>query len=160
MSSQPPLFVDPTTRTLRFQQRPAPVLPEHRTLFKITQILLVLKVASRGGKSSLPRLQLFNWAFKDASRMKQLTAAAQTGRLNIMAWGFDPTLIYALRFAAADGLIDRTSGSHAITPLGETLLNHALRDPTLLASERIVLEHVGKKITETMVDAVAKGWEG
>src|SRR3546814_3539930 len=62
---------------LRFERRPSPVLAEHRPMYKIGQVLLILFLASRGGRSSLPRLQLFNWAMKSA-RSEEHTSELQS----------------------------------------------------------------------------------
>lgn len=73
--------VDASPR-LRFVRRPSPVLVEHRPLYKITQLLLVLQMSSRGGKSTLPRLHLFNWALKSTDRIQKLVDAAKAKKLN------------------------------------------------------------------------------
>jgi hypothetical protein len=144
---------------LLFERRPAPVLAEHRPLYKICQLLLVLRVSSRGGKSTLPRLHLFNWALKRTDRLRMLVDAEKTKVLRVTAWGFDPAVSIALRYAVAEALIQATSISYQITEKGETLIDEALKDDTVFAQERQLLKEIGKNITESMVDNVAKGWE-
>ncbi|WP_316677052.1 hypothetical protein [Ralstonia chuxiongensis] len=144
---------------LRFERRPSPVLAEHRPLYKIGQILLVLHLASRGGKSSLPRLHLFNWALKADERQSLLVKAAETKKLDVPAWGFDPILAIAIRFAMAEGLVSENSTGYEIAQPGEIFINDALQDADIFPEERAFLSQVGKGITEQMVDATAKGWE-
>lgn len=144
---------------LLFQRRPAPVLPEHRPLYKIAQVLLVLHIASRAGKSSLTRLHLFNWALKSPSRGERLSQAARTKSLNVTAWGFDPALAIALRYACAEGLINSLSGGYELTDLGRIFAGSIMGEPNALSAEKDLLRNVGKNISEGMVDAVAKGWE-
>jgi hypothetical protein len=144
---------------LLFQRRPAPVLPEHRPLYKIAQVLLVLHIASRAGKSSLTRLHLFNWALKSPSRGERLSQAARTKSLNVTAWGFDPALAIALRYACAERLINSVSGGYELTDLGRVFAVAIMDEPNALISEKNFLRSVGKSINESMVDAVAKGWE-
>ena len=144
---------------LRFQRRPAPVLPEHRPLYKIAQVLLVLHLASRAGKSSLTRLHLFNWALKAQDRGGRLSEAARTKSLNVTAWGFDPALAIALRYACAEGLITALRGGYELTDLGRIFAGSILDEPDALTDEKELLKNVGKNISESMVDAVAKGWE-
>ena len=55
-------------KKMKFIQTPAPVFVEHRPIYKIGQILLILYLSSRGFKSSLTRLQLFNWLIKERVR--------------------------------------------------------------------------------------------
>ena len=102
-------------RRLRFVRRPSPVLVEHRPLYKITQLLLVLHMSSRGGKSTLPRLHLFNWALKSTDRIQKLLDAAKAKVLHMTAWGFDPALAIAIRFAVAESLVEATSTGYQLT---------------------------------------------
>lgn len=144
---------------LRFVRRPSPVLVEHRPLYKITQLLLVLQMSSRGGKSTLPRLHLFNWALKKTDRIQKLVDAAEAKVLNITAWGFDPALAIAIRFAVAENMLETTSTGYQITDKGRTFINEVLKDTDTFAPERTLLTKIGKDITEGMVEKVAKGWE-
>lgn len=144
---------------LRFVRRPSPVLVEHRPLYKITQLLLVLQMSSRGGKSTLPRLHLFNWALKKTDRIQKLVDAAEAKVLNITAWGFDPALAIAIRFAVAENMLETTSTGYQITDKGRTFINEVLKGTDAFTPERKLLTKIGKDITEGMVEKVAKGWE-
>lgn len=144
---------------LRFRRRHAPVLPEHRPLYKIGQVLLVLHLASRGGKSSLIRLHLFNWALKSHDRQHMLLAAAGRKILAIPAWGFDPMLAIGIRFAVAEGLMRENTTGYEITDTGEILVREIVKDSTLFVLERAFLSRVGKGITENMVNDAAGSWE-
>ncbi len=144
---------------LKFERRPSPVLVEHRPLYKITQLLLVLRLSSRGGRSSLARLHLFNWALKRPERIDKLVEAAKSKELKITAWGFDPAVAIAFRYAEAEGLVERTKSGFEISKSGQQFADAALKDPEIFATERIFLDAVGKEITQAMVDQVAKGWE-
>ena len=146
-------------RRLRFVRRPSPVLVEHRPLYKITQLLLVLQMSCRGGKSNLPRLHLFNWALKSTDRIQKLVDAAKAKVLNMTAWGFDPALAIAIRFAVAENLIEANSTGYQLTEKGRTFIAEVLNDADTFAPERKLLAQIGKDITEGMVDKVAKGWE-
>ena len=146
-------------RHLRFERRPSPVLAEHRPLFKICQLLLVLHLSSRGGKSSLARLHLFNWALKREDRIQRLVEAVKDKELRVNAWGFDPAVAFALRYAVAEALIETNTTGYQIGDKGTIFLETVLRDPAVFKSERDFLQKIGKGVTEGMVDSVAKGWE-
>lgn len=146
-------------RRLRFIRRPSPVLVEHRPLYKITQLLLVLHMSSRGGKSTLPRLHLFNWALKSTERIQKLVDAAKAKALNMTAWGFDPALAIAIRFAVAEDLVEPTSTGYQLTEKGRLFIAEVLKEASAFASERKLLTEIGKDITEGMVETVAKEWE-
>lgn len=144
---------------LRFHRRPSPVLPEHRPLFKIAQIILVLHLASRSGRSSLTRLHLFNWAFKVKERRERLIKAVKTKKLDVSAWGFDPALAIALRYACAEELVILSNGGYELTDLGLLFARAIIEEQPMLETEKELLRNTGKGITEAMVDIVAKGWE-
>ena len=144
--------------TLRFKRRPSPVIPEHRPLYKISQLLLVLYFASRGGRSSLFRLQLFNWALKDEVRAQHLYRAVEERRLRVSAWGFDPAVSIALRLAVAEGLIQIDKNGCAITEQGSMFIEQVIAQPDMLRREKATLAKIGKRVTERMVDEAAKDW--
>jgi hypothetical protein len=144
---------------LRFERRPSYVLPEHRPLYKIAQVLLILYLASRDGKSTLPRLHLFNWALKSDARHKLLEYASENKFLTVPAWGFDPVLAIGVRFAIAEDLIQENTTGYEITEAGVNFVQKIIEDDTLFVSEKNLIRKIGKRITEKMVDVTARGWE-
>ena len=144
---------------INFNLRPSPVLAEHRRLFKISQILLILELSSRGGKSSLPRLQLFNWALKSKIRKDCLVKSAINGVLDVQAWGFDPAVAIALRFAIAESLVGNISTGYQISDIGKVFVREVMEHQNLLSDEKELLKQVGKNITEAMVDLISREWK-
>ena len=144
---------------LQFQRKPSPVLAEHRPLYKIFQILLVLYLASRGSRSRLLRLHLFNWALKSPSRCEQLVKASKERTLRVTAWGFDPALAIAVRFAIAEGLVREVPTGYELTDRGTILARGVVENSDIFSADKAALESIGKGITEAMVESVAKGWE-
>ncbi|NHZ97365.1 hypothetical protein [Massilia sp. CCM 8734] len=142
---------------LKFTRRPSPILPEHRLIYKITQILLMLYY-SRAGKSSLLRLHLLNWASKTQQRMQHLRIAVQKRSLSLPTWGFDPAVPIALRYAQAEGLIMQTSTGYQLEEFGRKFIKNVLEDPSIFQVEREGLMEIGKGITEGMVNSVARDW--
>ncbi|EMP6686297.1 TPA: hypothetical protein ACGHB6_001424 [Acinetobacter baumannii] len=143
---------------IKFIQRPAPVFVEHRPIYKIGQILLILYLSSRSYKSSLNRLQLFNWAFKEKNRQKKIIESSVKGKLDIYAWGFDPALTVGLRFAIAEKLIVEDVTTFRLTAQGIKFCESILEDENIFLLEKYFLNEVKKNITEKMVDSVAKNW--
>lgn len=144
---------------LKFVIRPSPVLVDHRPLYKISQILLVLELSSRSGKSSLPRLQLFSWAMKRLERHNLLINAATQSILKVQAWGFDPALVIALKYACAENLITQVKTGYEISEAGIAFVKDIINSGDILVVEQEFLKRVGKKITEAMVDAVVESWK-
>ncbi|HCP53417.1 MAG: hypothetical protein CMK72_01825 [Pseudomonadaceae bacterium] len=145
--------------TLKFNSRPAPVLAEHRPLYKIAQCLLIIKICGRSQKCSLLKLHLINWAFKKDSRIADLQAAIQNKQLSIPVWGFDPALAVALQIAAEENLLKPVDTGIKIMPAGEEFLLKINSDPEFLSKEKKQLELLGKKLTEKMVAKTARDWE-
>lgn len=146
-------------KKMKFIQRPAPVFVEHRPIYKIGQILLILYLSSRGFKSSLTRLQLFNWLIKENVRKDKVILSIKKNKLDVYAWGFDPALTIALRYAIAEKLIDEEVASFKLTNKGVDYCMKIIEDETLFEQEKIFFKAVKKSITEKMVDSAAKGWK-
>ncbi|MFV5490550.1 MULTISPECIES: hypothetical protein [unclassified Acinetobacter] len=146
-------------KKMKFIQRPAPVFVEHRPIYKIGQILLILYLSSRGFKSSLTRLQLFNWLIKERVRKDKVILSIKNNKLDVYAWGFDPALTIALRYAIAEKLIDENVDSFKLTNKGVEYCVRILEDETLFEEEKTFLQVVKKSITEKIVDSATKGWK-
>jgi hypothetical protein len=48
----------------RFTRKPMPIAAELRPDWKMAALLLILQLSSHGGKSSLKRLHILNWAIR------------------------------------------------------------------------------------------------
>lgn len=140
-----------------FTVRPSVVLPDHRPLYKITQLLFVLLLASHGKKSSLVRLQMFNWALKADARRKKLVLAAETGVIEFSAWGFDPVVDRALALAAAEGLVEQTSTGVKLTEKGLIFCSSVIREE-LYTEDRSFLSALKGGISENMVKTIVNRW--
>lgn len=149
---------DRSMSILHFERKAMPVIPEHRPMYKICQILLILNISSTGGKSSLIRLHLFNWALKDKSRLKMLVSSSQSGAISFGVWGIDPVLNMALNFGAAEGLIKKINTGFQITHTGKNFLNKG-NIQGLFGDDAERLTLIGKSITEQMVKDVARRWK-
>lgn len=145
-------------RSLRFYRRPSPVLPEHRPLYKIGQLVLILYLSSRGGKSKLVRLHLFNWALKNQDRQVQIIQDLNEGVLSVEAWGFDPVLSIAIRFAKGEGLIEEVPEGCRLSDSGFIFAKALMDEQQIFIQEKKFLRSVEKKITEGMVDSASSGW--
>tara|TARA_R110002167_G_scaffold234711_1_gene439999 strand:- start:12296 stop:12745 length:450 start_codon:yes stop_codon:yes gene_type:complete len=143
---------------LHFDRKAMPVIPEHRPMYKICQILLILKLSSIGGKSSLIRLHLFNWALKDEKRKHVLMISADKKELSFGVWGIDPSLNMALNYANSEGLIGLNNSGYKLSIKGsEFLLKFKIME--LFEDDSKILTTIGKKITEKMVTDVAQRWK-
>ncbi|EHH2490394.1 hypothetical protein J7X65_001033 [Vibrio parahaemolyticus] len=144
--------------SIRFNRKPMPVISDHRPMYKISLILLILKECSIGGASSLIRLHLFNWALKDKKRMNQLILSAEKKELTFDIWGMDPTVNFAISHSIANGLMVEISTGYKITQKGEKFLSK-YNVKKEFSNIEVFINSVKKKITQKMVDNVALRWK-
>ena len=142
---------------LHFNRKPMPILADHRPMYKIAIIVSVLFLSSRGKKSSLVRLHLFNWALKDPKRSSILLESASKNRIFFGVWGIDPTLNHSLQYSVAERLISREGLSYKLTEKGEGFAKKITED---LLPEGVyrLLKDLGLSISEKMVDSALKEW--
>lgn len=143
---------------LRFTRKKTAVIPELRPMYKIGKLLLILKLCCSGGKASLLKLHLFNWAMLEPQRLQVLQVSAEKKELLLGVWGIDPSLNMALSYATSEGLLIRTpNGAYKLTLKAESFISGSglLR---LFDTEVAELNIIAKKITETMVTLAAKRW--
>lgn len=143
---------------IRFHRRPMPVIADHRPMYKISLLLLILKECSIGGTSSLIRLHLFNWALKDKKRMNQLMLSADNKELTFDIWGMDPTVNFAISHSIANGLMVKIPSGYKITQKGEDFLSE-YNIKKEFSSIDFFINSVKKKVTQKMVDNVALRWK-
>ncbi|WP_273859551.1 hypothetical protein [Photobacterium sp. GSS17] len=144
--------------SIRFKRKAMPVISDYRPMYKISLILLILKECSTGGKSSLIRLHLFNWALKDKLRTEQLILSAKNKELTFDVWGMDPTVNFALNHAVENGLVIKISTGYKITNLGEEFLKKFKIKEVFHIYEDF-FSIVKKKITQGMVDQIVLRWK-
>lgn len=145
--------------TLKFTSRPNPVLAELRPIYKICQALLIMHITGRGGKCSLVKLHLMNWAIKKPQRIETMELAADLGQITLPVWGFDPALSIALNLAYSDLLVEPTTTGFELSTKGKQLVKEIMGDKTIMIEEKAALLKFGKKITENMVSAASKEWD-
>lgn len=127
-------------------------------MYKVGKLLLILKLCCSGGKASLLKLHLFNWAMLDPQRLKALQLSAEKKELLLGIWGIDPSLNMALSYATSEGLLARTNnGAYQLTPKSENFISGS-KLVELFDTEADELKLIAKKITETMVNQAAKRW--
>lgn len=144
-------------RTLTFHRKPMPLMPEHRPIYKVTQVLLILYLSSRGKKSSLIRLHLFSWAMKDDKRKRVLLESAKNNKILFGVWGVDPAVNFSMQFAIAEGLVERSGVSYKLTSRGLDYVS-VIDDDCFIEEDLSFLKSIGLKVTEGMVQEIVGEW--
>lgn len=138
----------------RFKRKPMPIAAELRPDWKISTLLLILQISSHGGKSSLKRLHVLNWAI----RYPKFGAEFNEARANpLPLFGFnvrfEPALSRAIDLAVADDLVSWVGGNRLqITQKGRHWVTRILGDELLMRPERDFLTGIGKTVTETAAE--------
>lgn len=144
-------------RFVKFRRKPMPLLADLRPIYKIGQILMVLKISSRGGRASLGKIQLMNWGMKSDLRRSLLIESASGDQVVVGVWGMDPIINFALQFATAEMLIERDRGSYKLLPKGEKYVS-AIINSGAMDDEKEFLEKIGKNITESKIQEIIGAW--
>ena len=133
-----------------FTKRHSPMFPELRPAYKITQLLLVLKISSRSNKSSLERLHLFNWAFINQGNRLALMRWANGNRQDFLFWNLDPNVNQALAFAKGEGLVEFEKKRFFLTSKGHRFIEKVI-ESGLLGSEVEFLRGIKTRVSESII---------
>lgn len=142
---------------ISFHRKPMPILAEYRPLYKITQVLLILYLCSRGKKSSLIKLHLFSWVMKDDKRKSILLASANKNKILFGVWGVDPSVNYAIQYSLGEGLLERVGVSYKLSKKGESFISE-INEGDVISGEYLFLKSLGLRVTEGMVDEIVEAW--
>jgi hypothetical protein len=133
-----------------FRERAAPIHHALRADYRIATLLLMLHHCGRGGRASLVKLHLLNWASRQSESRKALLDRLD-GRLHFtdLPLKFDPSFNRAVDLARGEGLVERDdSQSITILPIGEKCVSEINADSTCMVHEKHFFGSVGKRITE------------
>lgn len=142
-----------------FRSRPEAIPGDLRPLWRIGMVLLVLHIASRGGKSSFRRLHVLNWAIRTSENRKSLRDMI-AGKIapDTVIVRIEPSLNRAVDLAHGEGLVDRVVGDRICrTQRGQTAATALYKEPSIFVEEKRFLEEFGKTLTEQMVNNLLSG---
>jgi hypothetical protein len=146
-------------RPFRFKRRPIAIAPDFRKDWKIALLLLILELCSRGGKSSLKRLHVINWAVRSARHQREFEETRrEDSPLFAFKVRFEPAFSRAIEFAEAQKLIAWVEGDRVqITELGRTYARGITKSAGILGEETAFLKRVGKSVTESEATRLLTG---
>jgi len=154
---------DQLERNFTFRLRPEPLPGDLRPAWRISVILLMLLRCGWGGKMSLKKAHILNWAVLTNETRNTLVRMVDGDRqLSDVPVRFDPALNRALDFARAEGLIhiDKTTkGSVVILhSKGEELARTIYDETDCLDIEKGFFDLLRKKLPEDKVEELLD-WE-
>lgn len=143
-----------------FTERPTPLYPSYRPMFRVAQILMILNYNGFGGKASLLKLHLFSWALKSTKNMEELKSFVVTNyKTRLRFFGIESTLNRALNLAYAEGLIGFNNGIYSLKEKGAKFLEVIADDEELFSEEKQYLKFIGKKIPEKIINELVNLWK-
>src|ERR1700688_3288380 len=140
------------SQSFRFTRRPMAIAAELRPDWKIGAVLLILNLSSRGGKSSLRRLHILNWALRSAKNRAEFEQVREHQQpLFRFQFRFEPALGRAINLAVGEKLVEWVGGKRLqITAKGKRWITDILKDDSVMRDERQFLDRIGKSITEPL----------
>ena len=152
--------------SISFTRRPEPIAGDLRPDWRISVLLIILKVAGFRGSSSLEKLYVLNWAIRNKSKMDSFI------RMLNGNWSpedvvvrCEPALIRAIQYAEAEHLIKSETlqnGSYkvSLTDKGEVAVDHILAIKECLKEEKSFLESIKSRVSQKSIDALFKWGTG
>lgn len=151
----PILNLDSFDAPLIFRSRPEAIPGDLRPIWRICTILLILNLASRGGKASLSKVHILNWAIHSKENQmalrKIINGEMSPDRISIRV---EPSLDRAVAFAYGEDLIEFVGGKNIrLTWQGESAAKKLVELGNVLIEEKSFLLEIGKiKLTEVVVN--------
>lgn len=143
-------------RFFRFTRRPIPIAAELRPDWKMGALLLILHLSSRGGKSSLRRLHILNWALrspKNRAEFEQIRGHQHP--LFSFQFRFEPALGRAINLAVGEKFVQWVGGDRLqITAKGKRWIADVMKDESVMYQEREFLNRIGKDVTEAVATEI------
>lgn len=142
---------------VEFRVRPKAISADFRPLWRMTVVLLILRLASYSNRSTLSRLHVLNWAIRTEENRDNLRLVI-TGDLppDKIIVRIEPSLVRAIELAKGEGLVDYVKGKGAkLTQKGIEAVDKVLSEPDLLSEEKLFLREIGKRnLTEQLINKI------
>lgn len=140
----------------KFATRPRDLPGDLRPNWRVPLLIVMLDMCARGGKCSLYKLHLLNWAIRSEEQrhllLGNLSGEPDYSQIRIQV---EPSFIRAIQFAVAEKLIERLDNSRVqITERGKQFA-HDIEESGSLASEKEFLKKIGYRLTEAWVSGFA-----
>ncbi|CEQ19394.1 hypothetical protein [Paraclostridium sordellii] len=144
---------------VRFKNRPNAVPSSYRIVYKITQILLIMKVCCKGRKGcSLEKIQIISDAISYGKSLDRLKLFIQ-GEIEVITIRYDPSLNRAITYAMAEGLIYVQGNKlFRLSEKGKLYIKEVQSNKELYRKEKEILEFISTKLTEEMIQKLIMDW--
>ena len=158
--AHPALDIPELATDFVFRERPFPIPGDLRPSWRVGLVVLLLRYCGRAKKSTIARLQVLNWGVRDNETSDALQSAID-GRAEpqMLIVRFDPFLIRAIAYAAAEGLVAYESGkSVRLLDEGSALAEELFAAEGAFVREKQFIARIGRSLTEAWVNTLF-GWK-
>ncbi len=148
------------SKSIFFKKRPVAQVIDYRPIWKIGQILLIVRDGSSKSGCSLLKLHLFSWAFqgyKNRNKLKKWVSSDFETTMSI--WTLSPHVNRAIAFAIGEKLLKEKKGRYTLTQKGNEYLSKIDTIEDAYLTEKKVLNQYGKIISDAKIDKLAKDWK-
>ncbi len=148
------------SKEIVFDRKPISQVIDYRPIWKIGQLLLVIKYGSSSAGCSLLKLHLFSWVFqgyKNREKLKEWIKSDFESEMGI--WTLSPHVNRALAFAIGEKLIEEKKGKYLLTKKGESYAEKIYSLDEAYSSEKKILHRFGKTVSDSKINKLAKDWK-
>ena len=153
------IALDKINTPIVFHSQPETIPGDLRPLWRISILILILHLTSRGARASLSKIHVLNWAVRsDENRDKLLTTIQGKLAPDIIFIRVDPALNRAIDLACGENLVKHIAGDRVqLTARGIKIANQLLEQDDLFLKEVDFLKEIGKtSLTESLVSRLFK----
>lgn len=149
-------FIPELNVPIIFRQRPVSVPGDLRPIWRICLLIILLRKCCIGGKSSLRRLHVLNWAVRSPSVSTTLINAINGAfPPDAVIIRIEPALNRAIDLSIGEGLVHRgTKDRIELTSKGKEFADTILDTKLVLEQEKRFVEQVGYSVSEKFVKAM------
>lgn len=143
-----------------FKRRPIAQTVDYRPIWKIGQLLLVIRDGASTAGCSLLKLHLFSWVFQSyKSKEKLIKWIASDFESEMSIWTLSPHVNRAIAFAIGEKLLKEEKGKYTLTLKGNQYLTKIDSIEEVYSNEKKVLNRYGKIVSDSKIDKLAKDWK-
>jgi hypothetical protein len=143
-----------------FREQPIPLQPQLRVIWGLSVLVLILYICCRGGRSSIARLHLLNWAVRDDKNRERLTALLEKRSspfANLIR--YEPGFNRAIEYAIAESLVEVSDNNNLRIHLlakGRQLAEEIIAEENCLQDEKFFLREKCSSVTEELAKSLLR----
>lgn len=140
----------------QFRSRPESLPGDLRPVWRMCLLILMLAKVCRGDRASFRKLYILNWAIRSAENKEILLEVLErSSRPQSLIIRVEPSLNRAVDFGIGEGCLEIQSGKRvSLTEKGRSIARLLEDDPIIFEYEKKFLDHVGNRLSETMVHEI------